>query len=127
MCTPLDSWEIITLDSEAVYKAEKEATDVEQLRITVSRYEEERKLMLDEISQLKDMLKREVIQADTEKSNNTALNNNNMLIRQKLDAQLHNVRAEFDNLKVSTNVCKLQFTFTKIGMKIHLYSTIQFI
>lgn len=99
--TPLDSWEIINLDSEAVDKAENEAREVEQLRILVTRYEEERKLMMDEISQLKEMLKREVRQAENEQMNNTALINEYMLSRQKLDAQLHSVRAELEDLKVS--------------------------
>lgn len=103
MCTPLDSWEIINLDSEAVDKAEKEAREVEQLRMTVTRYEEERKLMMDEISQLKEMLKREVSQAETEKSSNTAVINDYVLRRQKLDAQLHSVKAELEDLQVSTN------------------------
>lgn len=101
MYTPLDSWEIINLDSEAVDKAGKEAREVEQLKLSVARYEEERKLMLDEISQLKDMLKREVGQAEVEKNNSITLINDYMLIRQKLDAQLHSVRAELEDLKVS--------------------------
>lgn len=103
MCTPLDSWEIINLDSEAVDKAEKEAREVEQLRMAVARYEEERKLMVDEISQLKEMLKREVFQAEDEKMKNNALVNDHILIEQKLDAQLHSVKAELEDLKVSFN------------------------
>lgn len=105
MCTPLDSWEIINLDSEAVDKAEKEATEIKQLRITLSRNEEERKLMLNEVSQLKEMLKREVNQAEIEKSHNTTLINDCKLIRQKLDAELQSARAQLEDLKVSTNIC----------------------
>lgn len=102
MCTPLDSWEIINLDSEAVDKAEREATEVEQLRMTLMRYEEERKLMVDEISQLKEMLKREVCQAEMEKNDSTAVINEYMLTKQKLEAQLRSVRYEFEDLKVSS-------------------------
>lgn len=100
MCTPLDSWEIINLDSAAVDNAEKEAREVEQLRVSVTRYEEERKLMIDEISQLKEMLKREVAQAETDKTNSSILINDYTLIKQKLEAQLQSIKHEFEGLKV---------------------------
>lgn len=101
MCTPLDSWEIINLDSEAVDKAEREATEVEQLRMNVTRYEEERKFMMDEISQLKEMLKREVSQAEMEKNKSSAIINDYMLTKQKLEAELQSIRFEYEDLKVS--------------------------
>lgn len=104
MRTPLDSWEIINLDSDAVDNAEKEAREVEQLRMNMARYEEERKLMVDEIFQLKEMLKREVCQAEDEKMKYNALINDHKLRGQKLDAQLIRVKAELDDLKVSFNV-----------------------
>lgn len=97
---PLDSWEIINLDSEAADQAEKEASEIEQLRQAVLRYEEERKLMMDEITQLKEMLKREVHQAEQEKANNAATINDYKLVRQRLDTQLHEVKAELETLKV---------------------------
>lgn len=100
MCAPLDSWEIVNLDSEAADNAEKEASEVEQLRQTVAQYEEERKLMFDEISQLKDMLKREVSQAEIEKKNNLTIINDYQLIRQKLESQLQMARTELEDLKV---------------------------
>lgn len=96
---PLD-WDIITLDSEAADNAEKEASEVEQLRQTVARFEEERKLMLDEISQLKDMLMREVNQAEIDKKSNMTIINDFKSIRQRLDTQLHAAKAELDDLKV---------------------------
>lgn len=100
MLPPLDGWEIIILDSEAADNAESEANEVQQMRITLSRYEEERKLMMDEITQLKEMLKREVEQAEKDKKNSAAIINDYKLVRQRLDSQLHAVRTELDNLKV---------------------------
>lgn len=99
---PPDSWDIIMLDSEAADNAECEATEVEQMRMAISRYEEDRRLLLDEISQLKDMLKREVYQAELDKQNNTSIINDYKLVRQRLDSQLNAARAELDLLKVST-------------------------
>lgn len=96
----IESWEIINLDSEAADNAEKEASEVEQLRQTVARYEEERKLMYDEITQLKEMLKREVNQAETEKKNNMTIISDYQLIRQKLESQLQMAKAELEDLKV---------------------------
>lgn len=102
---PLDSWEIISLDSEAADNAEKEASEVEQLRMTVSRFEEERKLMLDEISQLKEMLMREVNQAEIDKKSNMTIINDFKTIRQRLDTQLHAAKAELNDLKVRICFC----------------------
>lgn len=96
----LDSWDIIMLDSEAAQKEECKATELEQLQMTVTRYDEERKLMLDEITQLKEMLKREVAQAETEKKTNASIINEYKLIRQRLDSQLNAAKAELDLLKV---------------------------
>lgn len=101
MLPPLDGWEIIILDSEAADNAESEANEVQQLRVTLGRYEEERKLMFDEITQLKEMLKREVEQAEKDKKNYTTIINDYKLVRQRLDTQLHAVRTELENLKVS--------------------------
>lgn len=97
---PLDGWDIIMLDSEADDNEEVEANELEQLRMTITRYEEERQLMLNEISQLKDILKREVAQAETEKENNTSMINEFKLVRQRLDSQLNATKAELDLLKV---------------------------
>ncbi|KAJ8917151.1 hypothetical protein NQ315_012643 [Exocentrus adspersus] len=100
-----DSWDIITLDAEATDNAEKEASEVEQLRLVVARYEEERKFMLDEISQLKEMLKREVGQAETEKKSSLSVINDYKSIRQRLDAQLQAVRTELEELKDKVSNC----------------------
>ncbi|KAJ8945811.1 hypothetical protein NQ314_009033, partial [Rhamnusium bicolor] len=90
---------------EAADHAEKEASEVEQLRLTVARYEEERKLMLDEISQLKDMLKREVNQAEVEKKTSMTIINDYKQIRQRLDTQLHTLKAELEDIKVQVSNC----------------------
>ncbi|KAJ8985689.1 hypothetical protein NQ317_014337 [Molorchus minor] len=100
-----DSWEIISLDSESEARADKDASEVEQLRILVARYDDERKLMMDEIFQLKDMLKREVGQAEVEKKNAVTIINDYKLVRQRLDAQLYAVKAELEDLKLKVAKC----------------------
>lgn len=89
------------LDSEAADNAESKATEVEQLRATIARYEEEHRLMTDEIAQLKEMLKREVSQAQAEKKTNLAVINDYKLIRQRLESQLKGLQVELQELKVS--------------------------
>lgn len=101
---PVDSWDIIMLDSEAADSAEREASEVEQLRITVTRLEEERRLMLDENAQLKEMLKREVAKADINDKKNANIINDYKLVRQRLEGQLLATRAELDALKVSNKI-----------------------
>ncbi|KAH0807709.1 hypothetical protein GEV33_015082 [Tenebrio molitor] len=91
---------------EAADNAESEANEVQQLRVTLARNEEERKLMLDEIVQLKEMLKREVDQAEMEKKNNATIINDYKLIRQRLDSQLHAVRTELAHLKFKMSGCE---------------------
>lgn len=88
------------LDSEAADKAENEASEVEQMRVTLARYEEENKLMMDEIAQLKEMLKREVAQAESDKKRNLTIINNYKLIKQKLENVLQSFKVELDSLKV---------------------------
>lgn len=97
----LDSWDIIMLDTEAADNAESKATEVEQLRATVARYEEEHRLMTDEIAQLKEMLKREVGQAEAEKRTNAAIIGDYKLIKQRLEYRLDRTKAELEQLKVS--------------------------
>lgn len=88
------------LDSEAADNAESKASEVEQLRATIARYEEEHRLMTDEIAQLKEMLKREVSQAEAEKKTNLAVINDYKLIRQRLEGQLKALQVEMQGLKV---------------------------
>ncbi|CAG9815561.1 unnamed protein product [Phaedon cochleariae] len=91
---------------EAADNAEKEASEVEQLRETVLRYEEERKLMMDEISQLKEILKREVNQAESDKKNNMAIINDYQVIRQRMDTQLQTCKMALSNYKLITSSCE---------------------
>ncbi|XP_018572727.1 rab GTPase-activating protein 1-like isoform X2 [Anoplophora glabripennis] len=91
---------------EAADNAEKEASEVEQLRLTVARSEEERKLMIDEISQLKEMLMREVNQAEIDKKSNMTIINDFKTIRQRLDTQLHAANAELNDLKFKILNCE---------------------
>lgn len=78
------------------------ATNLEAMR---SRYEEERKLMLDEIGQLKDMLKREVEQQEREKTATEGVLKDYQVIRQRLEAQLTAVTRELDSLKSNISSC----------------------
>ncbi|KAG5896484.1 hypothetical protein JTB14_005864 [Gonioctena quinquepunctata] len=106
---------------EAADNKEKEASEVEQLRADVERYEEERKLMMDEITQLKEMLKREVNQAELDKKNNTTIINDYQAIRQRLDSQLHTRKTELDNLKTIISNCeKCSTALTQCSPKLTL-------
>lgn len=89
------------LDSEAADNAESKASEVEQLRATIARYEDEHRLMTDEITQLKEMLKREVGQAEAEKKTNLAVINDYKLIKQRLEGQLKGAQGELQDLRVS--------------------------
>lgn len=88
------------LDSEAADNAECEAGEMEQLRATVTRLEEERRLMLDENAQLKDMLKREVAKAEASDKKNSNIINDYKIVRQRLEAQFLAAKADLDALKV---------------------------
>lgn len=103
------------LDSEAADNAESEASEVEQLRMTVARLEEERKLMMDENVQLKEMLKKEVFKAEANDNQNAKTINEYKLVRQRLDSQLMSTRAEFDTVKVS-----ILFVKSVIHFKLHV-------
>lgn len=74
--------------------------ELNQLRLTLQRYDEERKLLLDEITQLKEILKREVNQSENETKNNLLIINDYKSIRQTLDARLCDVENELDDIKV---------------------------
>ncbi|XP_030757026.1 rab GTPase-activating protein 1-like isoform X2 [Sitophilus oryzae] len=100
-----DGWEIISSDSEAQYRKEREASEVEKLQVTVQRLEEEKKLLLDEITQLKEILKREVDGADQEKRNNAQVVNDYKLVRQRLDMQLSVARQELETLMIKMSSC----------------------
>ncbi|ERL92069.1 hypothetical protein D910_09391 [Dendroctonus ponderosae] len=100
-----DDWEIISSDSEAQDRRDSEASEVEKLRMTVQRLEEEKLLMLDEISQLKEMLKREVDVADTEKRTNSQVIHDYKMVRQRLDVQLNVARQALDSLKDAISNC----------------------
>ncbi|XP_017786664.1 PREDICTED: rab GTPase-activating protein 1-like [Nicrophorus vespilloides] len=99
-----DGWDIIMLDSEAEIM-QNEASEVEQLRLVVSRQDDERKMMMDEIAQLKEMLKREVTQAEDDMKLKTAIIDDYKLVRQRLDSQLNAVKAELDLLKSKITKC----------------------
>ncbi|XP_076260530.1 GTPase activating protein and centrosome-associated isoform X4 [Rhynchophorus ferrugineus] len=108
-----DGWEIISSDSEAQYREEREASEVEKLKIAVQRLEEDKKLMKDEIVQLKDMFKREVDNAEKEKKSNTQMVNDYKLVRQRLDMQLHVTKQELESLKAKISNCPDCSKFTR--------------
>lgn len=84
---------------------ETQASEVEQLRLVVTRQDDERKMMLDEICQLKEMFKREVEQAESVQRENAASIADYKLIRHRLDSQLSAVTAELDLLKSQVSKC----------------------
>lgn len=90
---------------EAQYRKEREASEVEKLQVTVQRLEEEKKLLMDEITQLKEILKREVDGADQEKRNNAQVVNDYKLVRQRLDMQLSVARQELETLMIKMSSC----------------------
>lgn len=95
-----DSWDIINLDSEAADNEESKAGEVVQLQMALQRCEEEKRLMLDEIAQLKEILKREVSTAEAEKKSNQNIINEYKIIRQRLDSQLNAATAKLELAKV---------------------------
>ncbi|XP_031335344.1 rab GTPase-activating protein 1-like isoform X2 [Photinus pyralis] len=104
-CALKDSWDIIMLDS-AEDDSANEATEVEQLRLTIIRLEEERRLIFDENMQLKEMLKREVSKAESSDKKNTNIINEYKLIRQRLEGQLLGSRSELEALKAQISSCE---------------------
>ncbi|XP_066246737.1 rab GTPase-activating protein 1-like isoform X2 [Euwallacea similis] len=101
-----DDWEIISSDSEAQDRQESEVNELEKLQLTVQRLEEDKKLMVEEISHLKDMLKREVDDADREKKNHIQTVNEYKMVRQRLDMQLNVARQELENIKDKISKCQ---------------------
>ncbi|KAF5273077.1 hypothetical protein FQR65_LT04819 [Abscondita terminalis] len=104
-CSLKDSWDIIMLDS-AEDDSANEATEVEQLRLTIIRLEEERRLMFDENVQLKEILKREVAKAENNDKKNANVINDYKLIRQRLEGQLLATRSELESLKAQIGGCE---------------------
>ncbi|KAK9751671.1 Phosphotyrosine interaction domain (PTB/PID) [Popillia japonica] len=95
-----DSWDIINLDSEAADNEESNASEVVQLQMTIQRYEEEKRLMLDEIVQLKEILKREVSAAESERKSSQNVINEYKVVRQRLDSQLNAANVKLDLIKM---------------------------
>ncbi|XP_022920626.1 rab GTPase-activating protein 1-like isoform X2 [Onthophagus taurus] len=73
---------------EAADKEESEASEVAKLHAALQRSDEEKRLMLDEIAQLKEILKREVTQAENEKITNQSVLNECKGVKQRLANQL---------------------------------------
>lgn len=104
---PTDSWDIINLDSEAADNEESNASEVVQLQMTIQRYEEEKRLMLDEIVQLKEILKREVSAAESERKSSQNVINEYKVVRQRLDSQLNAANVKLDLIKVRVNLLEI--------------------
>ncbi|XP_025837449.1 rab GTPase-activating protein 1-like isoform X2 [Agrilus planipennis] len=101
-----DDWEIIMLDSEAADNAESEASEMEQLKATLTRLEDERRILLDENAQLKEMLKREITKAEASDLKNMNIINDYKLVRQRLEMQLFAVRGDLNKLKEKVSECE---------------------
>ncbi|GJQ88093.1 hypothetical protein Trydic_g13105 [Trypoxylus dichotomus] len=91
---------------EAADNEESNATELVHLQMTIQRYEEEKRLMLDEIAQLKEILKREVSLAEAEKKSCQNIINEYKIVRQRLDTQLSASNAKLDLLKEKISSCE---------------------
>lgn len=94
-----DSWVVVNI--EAQDNADNYTDEVESLRAAIVRYEEERRLLRDEIAQLKEMLKREVAQAEADSRRNTSIIADYKKICQRMDDQLADTKKALDSLRVS--------------------------
>ncbi|KAI4458021.1 tbc1 domain family member gtpase-activating protein [Holotrichia oblita] len=92
--------------NEAADNEESSASEVVQLQMTIQRYEEEKRLMLDEIVQLKEILKREVTEAETEKKSTQNIINEYKIVRQRLDNQLNAANSKLDLIKEKISSCE---------------------
>lgn len=104
------------MNIEAQDKAEGYSGEVESLRSACARYEDERKLLRDEISQLKEMLKREVAQAEAESRRNQVIIADYKKICQRLDDQLNETKKNLNALRV-----RILFVTTKWDICINFY------
>ncbi|KAK9751670.1 Phosphotyrosine interaction domain (PTB/PID) [Popillia japonica] len=86
--------------NEAADNEESNASEVVQLQMTIQRYEEEKRLMLDEIVQLKEILKREVSAAESERKSSQNVINEYKVVRQRLDSQLNAANVKLDLIKM---------------------------
>lgn len=94
----IESW--VVVNTEAQDNAESYTDEVESLRAAIVRYEDERRLLRDEIVQLKDMLKREVAQAEADTRRNTTIIADYKKICQRLDDQLADTKMSLNALRV---------------------------
>lgn len=69
----MSKWELFTLRVEAQENADEYSNEVEQLRGTVARNEEEKQRLEAELLQIKEMLQREVARADAESRRNNVI------------------------------------------------------
>lgn len=74
--------------------------------MTVQRMDEERKLHCDEISQLKEMLKREVTKADADNKRNEKIISDYKQICQRLDLEQGHLKTELASLKKQMRDCE---------------------
>lgn len=96
----IESWDIVVVNTEAQDSADTYTDEVETLRAAVARHDEERKLMRDEITQLKEMLKREVTKADSESRRNQKIIADYKNICARLDEQLSGAKLSLNDLRV---------------------------
>lgn len=89
-----DSW--VVVNTEAQDNADSYTDEVESLRA-------ERRLLHDEIAQLKDMLKREVAQAEADARRNTSIIADYKKICQRMDDQLSETKKALNLLRVICN------------------------
>lgn len=91
---------------EAQDSAETYTNEVESLRATVARQDEERKLLRDEVTQLKEMLKREVAKADAESKRNQLIITDYKQICARLDEQFNTTKQTLNDLRAIVANCE---------------------
>ncbi|XP_060525757.1 rab GTPase-activating protein 1-like isoform X2 [Cylas formicarius] len=100
-----DGWVLISSGTEAAERQEKEAGEAEKLKALVARMDEEKGLMMSEIARLKEILKREVDEADDAKRKSERAIADYKTVRQRLDAQLQVARRDLLSLKAKVAEC----------------------
>ena len=87
--------------AEAQDNADNYTNEMEKLKTALERSEEEKKRLEDELSQVKNMLKREVDRAESDARRNSAIISEYKQICARLDKETSNMKARLLDLRVS--------------------------
>ncbi|KAK9874669.1 hypothetical protein WA026_005490 [Henosepilachna vigintioctopunctata] len=89
----------------------EEANELEQVKAVMANQDEEITLLRNEIAQLKEMLKREVNQAENDKKTNMTVMNDYEAARRQIYGKLQAVKEELDSLKSNVSKCEKCSTY----------------